>query len=302
MANISQYSLFGGEIINSSDANLSVASSAVLYGLSVYSVFYGKFTPNGMLAFRIKEHLERLKFSAQIIGFTDIEAAIDEQNFIPKLKQLIEKNQPKTDQFFRLTLHANELVPGARTSNLKLTLSVFMYEANHILPQTGSKIKTSLWRRVTDASIPARAKVNGAYVNSALAKQDAIDSGFDDCLFLNQSGYVSELSAANIFMVKRGHLITPDCSSDILEGITRRSIIEIAKELNIPVTERKIALTELYTADEVFACGTSAFISPIIEVDRRKIKNGQLGEITQKLELALIDKQTNPNDDWITRL
>ncbi len=144
-----------------------------------------------------------------------------------------------------------------------------MYEAQPILPATGARLKTSLWHRTADTAIPARAKVNGAYVNSALAKQDALDSGYDDCLILNHHGYVSELSAANVFLVKNGVLITPDPASDILEGITRRSLIALAKAAGIEVLERKVALTELYTADEVFACGTSSFVSPIIELDNR---------------------------------
>jgi branched-chain amino acid aminotransferase len=177
-----------------------------------------------------------------------------------------------------------------------------MYDAQNILPQDSARIKTSLWRRTADTAIPARAKVNGAYVNSALAKQDALDSGFDDCLFLNQNGYVSELSAANIFMIKNGTLITPDTSSDILEGITRRSIIELANTRGLIVIERKVALTELYTADEVFACGTSAFISPITEIDNRIIGTGKIGVHTQSLRDELAAAQGNKNHAWITVL
>lgn len=302
MANLGKYTLMNGEIIETSEAKVSVASSAVLYGLSVYSVFYGKYTPNGMLSFRIPEHLRRLKDSAKMIGLSKVDEELEKDLDIEMIKELIKVNKPTCDQFFRLTVHAVELVPGVRTSNLKLCTSIFMYDAVNILPQDSSRIKTSLWRRVSDTAIPARAKVNGAYVNSALAKQDALDSGFDDCLFLNQNGYVSELSAANIFMVKRGELITPDCASDILEGITRRSIIELAKEAGILVIERKVALTELYTADEVFACGTSAFVSPIVEIDSRVISTGKAGEMTLKLRSALANAQSSTDNNWTTLL
>lgn len=300
MAKIGEYALFGGKIIKTKDANLPITSSALLYGLSIYSVFYGKKTNSAVLGFRIREHVQRLKQSGKMIGFDSTDKILEIESFIESVKKLIEANKPTTDQFFRVTIHATELAPGVRTSNLELTLSVFMYEAVNILPQTGSRLKTSLWRRTADTAIPARAKVNGAYVNSALAKQDALDAGFDDCLFLNGGGYVSELSAANIFMVKRGKLITPDCSSDILEGITRRSIIELADSNNISVIERKVALTELYTADEVFACGTSAFVSPVTEIDGRIIGSGQIGDLTQKLRTLLLETQSDKNSNWIT--
>lgn len=299
MANIGKFAAMNGQIMPFSEATVSVASSAVLYGLSIYSVFYGKFTTEGILAFRIPAHLERLRSSARLIGFDDVSPLVEEQKFIQTLKALVEANKPTVDQFFRVTIHATELVPGVRTRNLELTLSIFMYDAKNILPQDKARIKTSLWHRTADTAIPARAKVNGAYVNSALAKQDALDSGFDDCLFLNQHGYVSELSAANIFLIKRGELITPDPASDILEGINRRSIIELAKANNIPVQERKVALTELYTADEVFACGTSAFVSPITEIDNRPVGDGKPGPFTEKLRELLRSVQSQPND-WLT--
>ena len=143
--------------------------------------------------------------------------------------------------------------------------------------------------------------MNVAYVNSALAKQDALGSCCDDCLFLKQHGYVSELSAANIFLIKNNELVTPDPSSDILEGITRRSVLKIAKDEGITTSERKVALTELYTADEVFACGTSAFVSPITELDNRTIGNGTPGPLTTKLRELLREAQSQSNG-WTTLL
>ena len=303
MANVGKYAIVDNKIIETKEAKISITSSAVLYGLSVYSVFYGKLTKEGnFLLFRVTDHLQRLKSSAKMIGFTNSDDKIDENKFLEQLQELINKNAPQTDQFFRVTLHAVEEVPGVKTSNLKLSLSLFMYDAVNILPQDQAKIKTSLWRRTADTAIPARAKVNGAYVNSALAKQDALDAGFDDCLFLNQNGYVSELSAANVFMIKNDTLITPDCASDILEGITRRSIIELAKESGIEVIERKVALTELYTADEVFACGTSAFVSPIVNVDGRIIASGKPGHHTIELKDKLKKTQLDKSSNWVTEL
>lgn len=301
MATIAPFAAVNGTIVPFNEATVSVASSAVLYGLSIYSVFFGTITNDGCRVFRLGEHLERLRLSAKLIGFDDIEQHINDTDFRNTLRALVKANNCSSDQFFRVTIHATELVPGVRTKNLTLTCSIFLYDAKNILPQDKARIKTSVWHRTADTAIPARAKVNGAYVNSALAKQEAIDNGYDDCLFLNHHGYVSELSAANIFLIKRGELITPDPASDILEGITRRSIIELAKQEGIPVFERKVALTELYTADEVFACGTSAFVSPIIEIDKRSIGDGKPGDITSLLRKKLSTAQRSENH-WTTLL
>lgn len=302
MANIKKYLAVDGKIVPVAEAVVSVASSAVLYGLSIYSVIFGKHTDDGMLLFRIEDHLKRMQQSASMIGFDSVESLTDVVRVSKTLKELIEVNQLTSDQFFRLAIHAIDLVPGIRTRNLTMSLSIFLYDAKNILPQDQARIKTSLWRRTADTAIPARAKVNGAYVNSALAKQDALDSGYDDCLFLNHNGYVSELSAANIFMVKNGALITPDTSSNILEGITRRSIIELANKRGLTVVERKVALTELYTADEVFACGTSAFVSPVTEIDNRIVASGTMGTLTLSLREDLTAVQGDKNNPWVTVL
>ena len=296
MANIGKFAALDGKIVPFEETNISIASSAVLYGLSVYSVFFAKKTDDGLLGFRIPEHLERLRQSAKLIGMDDVSDITEDKAFIETMRELSKANESEVNQCFRVTIHANQLVPGVRTRDMELSMSVFTYDANPILPQTGAKLKTSLWRRVADNAVPARAKVNGAYVNSCLAKQEAIDSGCDDCIFLNQYGYVSELTAANIFLVKNGTIITPDPASDILEGITRRSIIEIAKESGLEVAERKVALTELYTADEVFASGSSTFIAPVIEIDGRTVGNGEPGPITQDLREKLKAAQNNPGN------
>jgi branched-chain amino acid aminotransferase len=304
MANIYTNTLIDGEITPKDHAAISITSSAVLYGLSVYTVFSLKKTDSGWLVFRLPEHLARLQQSGRLIGLTlkNITPLLELHTFTKHLSALLEANQPATDQFCRLTIHVSAEVPGVHTRDLSVTLSAFLYDASPILPTTGARIKTSLWRRTADTAIPARAKVNGAYVNSALAKQEALDCGFDDCLFLNQNGYVSELSTANIFLVKQGELITPDLASDILEGITRRSIIEIARENGIHVTERKVALTELYTADEVFACGTSANVSRIIEIDKRAIENNYNTSVVTTLHTQLSTIQSKSEHPWTSVL
>lgn len=275
---------FGDRITDPSAAVLSVMSSAVLYGLSVYTVFPVFVSKEGRLAaFRLKDHYQRLCDSAKIIGIDGFIGSWDFDRFLKATGELIKANKIESDSFVRASIHVDEILPGTRSRGLHTVFSLFAYEAVPIVPQTGARLKTSVWRRIPDYSIPSRAKVNGAYVNSVLAKQDAIDSGYDDCIFLDSQGHVCELSAANIFIVRKGKLITPDITSDLLEGINRLTIIEQAQKLGLEVAERPVDLTELYVADEVFASGTSSFIAPIIEIDARVVANGRPGPLTLRL-------------------
>ncbi len=275
---------FGNKIIPFTEANLSIASSAVLYGLSVYTVFLVNKTKSGLAAFRLKDHFKRLQESSKIIGIDSFEGEWNYQKFEKAIKELILANNIKDDVFVRATVHIDELVPGTRSRGLNINLSMFIYSASPILSSKGVRLKTSVWRRVPDYAIPARAKVNGAYINSVLAKQDAQDSGYDDCVFLDINGHVCESSASNIFLVRNGQLITPDNTSDLLEGVNRKSIIELAESSGINVIQRTVDLTELYVADEVFLCGTSAFVASVSEIDARKIGNSNY-PITAKIQL-----------------
>lgn len=275
---------FKDRIIPVENANLSIASSAVLYGLSVYTVLPVHIGNNKeAIAFRIHDHYQRLINSSRIIGIDTFEPEWDESKFVKALQEVILANSVKEDVFVRVSVHVSELLPGTRSRGMETTVSMFIYKAESILPLDGARLKTSVWRRIPDYCIPSRAKVNGAYINSVLAKQDAIDSGYDDCIFLDSFGHVCELSAANIFIVRDGVLITPNESSDLLEGINRNTVLMVAKELGIKIQSREIDLTELYVADEVFACGTSTYVAPIIEVDARKISNGKVGPLTVQI-------------------
>jgi branched-chain amino acid aminotransferase len=284
MAKIYPSAYFGDTIVPIANAHVSVASSAVLYGLSVYSVFPILTTKDGLAAFRLQDHYARLINSARIIGIDTFEQDWDYARFETAVRELAKANTIEERVFVRVTIHVTDLVAGTRSRGLATTLSMFIYEAKPIVPQDGARLKTSVWRRVPDYAIPSRAKVNGAYVNSVLGKQDAIDSGYDDCIFLDVDGHVCELSAANIFMVRGGVLITPGNASDLLEGINRRTLLEAAKDLGIQTEERVIDLTELYVADEIFACGTSAFVAPVTEIDARKIGSGTEGPLTAKIK------------------
>lgn len=284
MAYVYPHTHIGDSITPLPEANLSIASSAVLYGLSVYTVFHVAKTDNDLWAFRLPDHFQRLCNSAKIIGIDTFEQEWDYEKFLKAVKKLIEVNGVHKDVFVRASVHVDALVPGTRSRGLSSTLSMFVYDAEPILPQSGARLKTSLWRRIPDNAIPSRAKVNGAYVNSVLARQDAIDSGYDDCVFLDSLGHVCELSAANIFIVRDGHIITPDTHSDLLEGINRRSMVQIARDGGYDMVERQVDLTELYIADEVFVTGTSAFVARVSEIDARTVGDGKIGPITEALQ------------------
>ena len=283
MARTYEKAYFNDKIISLDESKINIASSAVLYGLSVYTVFPIVVTKNGVAVFRLKDHYCRLVNSANIIGIDSFEKYWNFDLFLSAVKSLVEANNINKQSLVRATVHVTDLVPGTRSRGLNTILSMFIYESEPILSPNGSRLKTSVWRRVPDYAIPSRAKVNGAYVNSVLGKQDAIDSGYDDCLFLDSEGHVCELSAANIFIVRDGVLITPGTNNDILEGITRKTVIELANSMEMKVIEREIDLTEIYVAEEIFATGTSSNIAPILEVDARKIGSGNLGRLTKMI-------------------
>lgn len=283
------------DVVDQSLANIHIASSAVLYGLSVYTVFPVNKIGDSFFVFRIKNHLQRLQNSAKIMGIAIPKECENLDNFLTAIKALVKENDQENkiteNVFARATIHVDALVAGTKSKGLSTVLSIFLYEAKSIVPQDGARLKTSPWRRNPDFCIPSRAKVNGAYVNSVLAKQDAIDSGYDDAILLDINGQVAELSAANIFIVRDGVIITPGNSTDILEGINRLTIIELANTLQLKVIEREIDMTELYIAEEIFACGTSAFIAPVINVDGRKIGDGSVGPVTSTLKEKMIQIQ-----------
>ncbi|MGW0177491.1 aminotransferase class IV [Rhodococcus sp. NPDC003322] len=294
---------FGDRIVDAPEAALSVATSALLYGLSVYTVFPVHVDGDRRTAFRLTDHYRRMVESCKIIGMDGFAADWDYDRFVSAATELVAENAPTEDVFVRASVHVDEPIPGTRVRGCHTTVSMFVYDAVPIVPQNGMRLKTSQWRRIPDSAIPSRAKVNGAYVNSVLAKQDAIDAGYDDAVFLDGNGHVCEVSAANIFLVRGGTLITPDPSCDILDGINRRTLLTLAAEDGIPVVERTVDLTELYIADEVFVTGTSAGVAPVLEVDGRVVGTGRpgaIGEALRKRHAAAL--RTDTLHGWVTEL
>jgi branched-chain amino acid aminotransferase len=279
---------FRNEIVPASSAMLSIASSAVLYGLSIYTVFpvfYTKATQQ-LHAFRLPDHFKRLQNSAKIMGFTDFLTDWDYERFESDMRALIEANNITEDSLVRVTIFVDEILGGTKMHGLKHSVAAFIYSAVSLLPEDGAHLCVSNWRRTPDNAIPSRAKVNGSYVNAALMKNEALLSGFDDAIALDESGHVAESTVANIFMVRDGTLVTPTGSTDLLEGITRDTVLQLAKKLNIPSIERAIDRSEIYLADEIFLSGSSMRLSPVTKVDHRTIGNGTIGVITKELQAA----------------
>lgn len=287
-----------------SEANLSITSSAVLYGLSIYTVFAASWNEDDkqLYVFRLKDHYKRMVNSARIMNFGDFEKQCTYAVFEKRMLELLKLNKVQEDALVRVTIFVDELIAGTKIHGLKNSWSAFVYPFGEILNRDGINVGVSSWARSADNAIPPRAKVNGNYVNSSLMKNEALQNGYDDAIALDESGHVSEATVANVFFVRAGKLVTPDPSKDILEGITRNSILRVAEHLGIPHTERPVDRTELYIADEMFLCGSSARITPVLSVDKRRVGDGSRGEVTKQLATFMDDMQRGKVaefSDWL---
>ncbi|HQV95075.1 MAG TPA: branched-chain amino acid transaminase [Anaerolineales bacterium] len=286
---LSKHAFFEGKIIPLSEAKVSIAAHAFLYGTSIFGgmrAFWNE-EKQRLFIFRPYDHFRRLLHSAKMLS---MKTEFDEESLIQVTLDLLRTDNWKQDIYFRPTFYKADLGIGVRLHDIKDEFSIFVmaYE-KYVKNDTSAHVTFSSWRRVDDNVIPARAKVAGAYVNSSLIKSDAVQSGFDEALVLDHNGHVSEGSAMNIFMVRDGALVTPPITDNILEGITRRTVIELARrELGIDVVERSIDRTEVYIAEEMFFAGTAAGVTGITKVDHRPVGRGVMGPVTSQLR-ALVD-------------
>lgn len=287
---LSKHAYFEGKIVPLADAKINIATHGFLYGTAVFGGMraYWNEEKKRLFVFRAWDHFHRLLNSARMMAMN---VRFDEETLIQITLDLLRTDNWQQDVYFRPTFYKADLGIGVRLHDVKDELCIFTMAYEKYVPNDeGAHVTISSWRRIDDNMIPARAKVAGAYANSALIKSDALQAGFDEALVLDQNGHVSEASAMNIFMVRDGALITPPVTDNILEGITRRSIMEIAADdLGVKVVERSIDRTEVFVAEEMFLCGTAAQISVVTEVDHRPVGTGKMGPITQKLKRALED-------------
>jgi branched-chain amino acid aminotransferase len=238
--------------------------------------------------FRMPEHYERFHQSCRILHI-NLPYSVEKLGEITV--ELLRKEGYHEDTYIRpLAYKATEGI-GVRLHGLEDDFALFAVPfGKYIEKEEGASVCVSPWRRISDNAVPARAKITGAYINSALAKTEAMLNGFDEAIVLNQNGHVSEGSAENIFIVRGGVLITPPVTANILEGITRATIMQIAREeLGIETVERPIDRTELYVAEEAFFCGTGVQVAAIISVDHRPIGNGKMGPIVKKIRELYFD-------------
>ncbi|HZP58033.1 MAG TPA: branched-chain amino acid transaminase [Dehalococcoidia bacterium] len=284
------YAYFQKRIVPLEEAKLPVMTHAFLYGTGVFEGIRGNWSDErgAILLFRPREHFERIKLSARVMHI-DLPASVDEltQNCV----EVVARCGFTEDVYIRPIAYKSGEVIGPRLHDVADDYLLFVLPfGNYLDLESGIRCMTSSWRRVPDTSIPARAKVTGLYVNSALAKTEAMQAGFDEAIMLNDDGHVSEGSGENVVILRHGRLITPERSDNVLEGITLASVMELArKELGLEVIERTIDRTELYVADECFMTGTAAHLSPVIEVDNRKVGDGGIGPVTRKLQALFFD-------------
>ncbi len=279
-----EFVYFEGKIVPEEEAKISIKTNSFHYGTAVFEgirAYYDEETGK-MYGLFFKEHYQRLFQNMKVLNMS-IDESIDE--LVEITKELIRKNNIKSDIYIRPIVYFSDLKISPKLIGYKARIAIYTYPlGDYIDINEGVRAVVSSWRRLNDNMIPPRLKVAGAYVNSAFSKTEAILAGADEAIVLNEKGFVSEGSAENIFIVRNGTLITPPVSDDILEGITRWAVITIAKDLGYRVEERHIARTELYVADEVFFCGTGAQVSPVIEIDHRKVGNGKPGKITKEIQ------------------
>ncbi|HSX24318.1 MAG TPA: branched-chain amino acid transaminase [Candidatus Saccharimonadales bacterium] len=276
------------KLVPFAEANLSIASAPVLYGLSVYTVFSANWdeATQKLLIFRLQDHYLRLINSAKIMDFHDFADTWTYKKFEKVMTDLLKTNKVDEDVLVRVTVFVDAIASGTRMHGLKNSLSAYVYPLGEVLPLKGIHACVSSWQRTADNAIPSRAKVNGSYINASLMKNEALLNGYDEAIAIDEHGHVSEGTIANLFIVKNGVLITPDTATDMLEGITRDSVLKLAAHLNMECEQRTIDRSELYTADEAFMCGSSARITPVLSVDKRLVGSGKIGPITQKLTTA----------------
>lgn len=267
------------------DMNVSVASSSVLYGLGVYTVFYVAWDSHNdqLWAFRLEEHYKRLCQSAKIMNFEDFAKAYSFSQFKHLMLDLLKINAIKQNALVRVSWFVDDTLAGTKSLGLSCSMTAFIYPAEPMYDASGIQVCISSWARTPDNAIPPRAKVHGNYVNAALAKNEALAGGYHEAILLDQHGHVAESTVTNVCMVRDGVIYSPAPSTDLLEGITVRSIEALAKSLAIPFVWRTIDRSELMIADELFLTGSSAGVTPVISINKQQIGAGIVGPITSKL-------------------
>lgn len=281
---------FEGKFVPLSEAKIPIMTHGFLYGTANFEGIraYWNEEQEQLYALKLLEHYKRLWHSAKVLL---MKPPLPPEGLVELTVDLLRRNGYRQDTYIRPTLYKSTEAIGVRLHNLEEQLAIFAVPfGEYIAVDHGIRAQVVSWRRNSDQAMPARSKIVGAYVNSAFSKSEAVLNGYDEAIVLTMDGHVSEGSAENFFMVRDGKLITPAITDDILEGITRAGMMQLAREeMGIETIVRTVDRSELYVAEEAFLCGTGAQISPIVEIDHRQVGDGQVGPITRQLATLYFD-------------
>lgn len=294
----------GNQFVAYGDAKVGLLTHGLQYGTGCFEGIRGYWSAaeRELYLLQLREHYERLTTNAKIL-LMQVPHSVDA--LIEITVELMARNRFETDIYIRPCIFKSAEDVGVRLHNVPDAFAIIAIPFTHYLDATGGvNAGTSSWRRADDSAAPPRAKITGLYVNSALAKSEAIANGFDEAIMLSHDGHVAEGSAENIFLVKGGALLTPDPSQNVLEGCTRRAVIEIAqREFGLQVVERSVDRSELYGADEIFFTGTAVGVVHVRSVDRREVGDGRIGPITKKIAdfyTRLVRGREPKYKNWLT--
>jgi branched-chain amino acid aminotransferase len=300
----SAWVFYQGEERRYRDSRLGLMTHALHYGTACFEGIraYWNESREQLYLFRVLEHFQRLQQSASILT---IKLPYSPEEMVEIAIQLLRRNQFRGDTYIRPLAYKSSQEIGVRLHDLEDGFLVYAQPFGEYLDRSkGLRCMVSSWRRIDDNAAPARAKISGTYVNSALAKSEAAENGLDEAIVLGQDGHVCEGSAENIFIIRKGTLITPAVYDNILEGITRATLMQLwSEDLGLPLLERPIDRTELYIADEVILCGTGAQISSVVEIDHRPVADGRPGPFTTKLDemyAKLVRGEIEKYREWCT--
>lgn len=271
-----------GAFVPFADAKVSIATHALQYGTGVFEGIRAYWNPSHeqLYVFRLREHFERMTRSCRIVR---IDLPGDAAELSEIVLELLRRNAFRSDVYIRPLAYKAARVVKVALHGLRDGFGIYAFPMGGYLSTGGLAAHTSSWRRISDEAIPARAKVSGAYINTALAVDEAGEHGAEEAIFLTAGGHVSEGGGSNLIMVRDGALVTPPVTDDILEGLTRQTVAELARELGYAFIERSIDRTELFVCEELFFCGTGAQVAPCVKVDGRQVGDGAIGPIAKAI-------------------
>ncbi|MEB3351994.1 MAG: branched-chain amino acid transaminase [Cyanobacteriota bacterium] len=292
---------FGDRCVRFEDATLSIATHALHYGTGAFGgmrALPNPDDPDEILLFRADRHARRLSQSARLL-LTEL----SEETILAAITAMLRANRPCQPVYLRPFVYTSDLGIAPRLHNIQTNFLIYGLELGDYLSPDGVTCRISSWTRQEDRSLPLRGKISGAYITSSLAKTEAVQSGFDEAILMNSRGKVSEASGMNLFIVRDGVLITPGVDQDILEGITRASVIELARALGLTVVERPVDKSELFIADEVFLSGTAAKVTPVARIESTELPRHRPVMERLRERLTTITEGRDPAyDHWVTRI